>query len=83
MDNIQNIPDYAALTPYKIFGVVELVMEKENIEFAEAVSYVYLSKLYENLSNEQTKLWHLSPHKLFDLLEEEKLTKKFQFPDFV
>jgi hypothetical protein len=35
------------------------------------------------LTNETTKLWHLSDEQLFDLLENEKKTSNFVFPDFV
>lgn len=83
MNNIQNIPDYSALIPYKIMDIVKLVMENKNTEFSDAISYLYQTQLYEFLSNEQTKLWHLSTHKLFELLEDEKQTNQFQFPDFV
>lgn len=80
---MQNIPDYSALIPYKIIGIVKLIMENKETDFPNAISYLYKTQLYEFLSDEQTKLWHLSPHKLFDLMEDEKRTNKFEFPDFV
>ena len=49
----------------------------------KAIDYLYSSELYEYLSNEETKFWHFSPSKLFDLLEEEKQNNFFEIPDFV
>ncbi len=76
-------PDYSALIPYKICDIVALIIENYQYSFPDALQFLYPSKLYQNLSIESTKLWHLSAYKLFDMLEEEKQTGIFQFPDFV
>jgi len=81
--NKEKTINYAALIPYLIIDIVRLIIENKNLDFLSAVSYLYKTQLYEFLSNEQTKLWHLSSYKLFDLLEGEKTTQKFEFPDFV
>jgi hypothetical protein len=78
-----NTINYSSLIPYKIIQTVSLIIEINKIDFIDAVSYLYKSKLYENLSIETTKLWHLSAEKLFDLLENEKQNNVFEFPDFV
>ncbi|MBN2663219.1 MAG: hypothetical protein JXR68_06185 [Bacteroidales bacterium] len=81
--NKENTTNYTALIPFLIIDIVRLIIENKNMDFFSAVSYLYKTQLYEFLSNEQTKLWHLSSYKLFDLLEREKTTQKFEFPDFV
>ncbi|MDF1548415.1 MAG: hypothetical protein P1P88_11380 [Bacteroidales bacterium] len=77
------IPDFSVIIPYKINGIVSLIRQRKNFPFVDAVGYLYNAELYRNLSDETSKLWHLSPHKLFDLLEDEYENGKFQFPDFV
>jgi hypothetical protein len=74
---------YSSLIPYKISQILSLIIENNQSNFISALSYLYKSKLYDYLSDETTKLWHLSAEKLFDMLEEEKKHGKLQFPDFV
>lgn len=75
--------DYSVIIPYKIKDIILLIMENKKKAFLEAIDYLYNSNLYDYISNEESKLWHLSYSKLFDLLEEEKQTNKFELPDFV
>ncbi len=75
--------NYASLIPYKISEIISLITEKNKSDFTVALKYLYSSELYNCLSDEATKLWHLSAEKLFDMLENEKKHGKFQYPDFV
>ena len=74
---------FNAILPLKIKDLISLIMETKNLDFEDALNYLYQSELYTLLSDEETKLWHLSSEKLFDILEIEKKTKKIVFPDFV
>lgn len=76
-------PNYTSIIPYKISEITSLIIENKKIKFEDAINYLYLSKLYDFLSDEKTKLWHLSSYKLFELLEKEKQSNNFDFPDFV
>lgn len=58
-------------------------MVKKQISFDEALEHLYSSALYSALSDEETKLWHLSSEKLVEMLEEEKRTNLLVYPDFV
>jgi len=75
--------NYASIIPYKICDITSLIIENKKIIFEDAINYLYQSKLYELLSDEKTKLWHLSPNKLLELLENEKQCNSLDFPDFV
>ena len=77
------INDFDSILPFKIQDLVSLIIEIKNINFEEAVQFLYESKLYEALSDEQTKLWHLSSEKLLDMLLIEETTGTLIFPDFV
>ena len=74
---------FKSIIPLKIQDILSLIKELKHISFFEALHYLYDSKLYDALANEETKLWHLSSLKLFDMLENEKVTKEITFPDFV
>lgn len=75
--------NYAAIIPYKVKDIIELIMENKKESFLDAINYLYDSKLYEYLSNEKSKFWHFSSNKLFDLLNEEKQNSFFKIPDVV
>jgi hypothetical protein len=77
------INEFDSILPFKIQDLVSLIIEIKNINFEEAVQFLYESKLYEALSDEQTKLWHLSSEKLLDMLLIEETTGTLIFPDFV
>jgi hypothetical protein len=47
----------------------------------EAFELLYSSFLYSKLEQEQTKLWHLSPLTLANLLNEELETGSIRFPE--
>ena len=60
--------------------VIQTIMEKRNIPVIEAVKLLYISRLYKKLEIEKTKLWHLSPLALYELLDIEITTGKLIFP---
>jgi len=60
--------------------IIQVIMEKRDLQVIPAVKLLYLSKLYEKLEIESTKLWHLSPLALYELLEIEQQTGKLIFP---
>ena len=74
---------FEALIPFKIEDFVSLIIKIKHLDFESAIVYLYDSKLYEALSEEETKLWHLSTPKLFNMLETEKVTGKIDYPEFV
>jgi len=60
--------------------VIQVIIEHKKISPVEAVKLFYLSELYRKLEIETTKLWHLSPLALYELLEIELQTGKIIFP---
>ncbi len=74
--------DYSAIIPIKIQNLVSYIIEKTDFDFYNALKYLYSSALYRALAKEETKLWHLSTEKLFELLVYEKENNKLVFPDF-
>ena len=75
--------DFEPFLELKIQDILSLILERERLNFEDALLYIYQSKLYAGLIDESTKLWHLSTVKLFDMLHEEKQTNELTFPDYV
>jgi len=62
-------------------SIIQLIIENRKMTNIEAVNLLYNSLLYEMLENEASKLWHLSPLILYELLEEELNTGKIDYPE--
>jgi len=60
--------------------LIQTIMDKKNIQVIDSIKLLYFSMLYEKLEIENTKLWHLSPLALYELLEMELQTGKLIFP---
>ncbi|MDD4971817.1 MAG: hypothetical protein PHT07_20515 [Paludibacter sp.] len=74
---------FESIMPLKVEDLVSLIVEKKQVDFDIALQYLYESKLYDALSIEETKLWHLSTEKLLDMLITEKNTGELVYPDYV
>ena len=61
--------------------VVQLIMDTRKLTAVEAATLFYNSSLYAMLENEESKLWHLSPLTLYELLEEELTTGNINYPE--
>ena len=62
-------------------SVVQLIMENKNLSNIEATKLFYNSDLYAMMENEASKLWHLSPLVLYELLDEELTTGSINYPE--
>ena len=45
--------------------IIELIIKNSNLDTDKAISLFYKSKLYQELSDEKSKLWHYSPMTLY------------------
>jgi hypothetical protein len=72
--------EYKATLQMFVPMIIQTIIAKRKISVIEAVKLLYVSKLYDKLENEKTKLWHLSPLALYELLEMELNTGKIIFP---
>ncbi|HOO34013.1 MAG TPA: hypothetical protein PLB99_12855 [Thermotogota bacterium] len=55
-----------------ISDLIKKIIIEESITEEEAIDYLYTSKLYKLLEDEQTKVWQYSTPLLYDLLKTEK-----------
>lgn len=56
------------LLPGKVTALASFYAEDNNCSMLEAVRYIYSSSLYQKLSDESTKLWHLGAVALYEML---------------
>ena len=78
-----NKKEFELIVELKVKDMLPLIKDYNSSDFVNALYYLYESKLYICLSDESTKLWHLSAEKLFDMLKKEKQTNELIYPDFV
>lgn len=71
MDEVRNTVDFE-MQPFVMRELAAYVMKKKNMSLEDALSYIYSSRLYRTLSDEDTKTWYLSTLSIYDLLEKEK-----------
>jgi len=75
--------EFESFVELKIRDIIPLVMDRKAFDFETALHYLYKSRLYSLLLNENTKLWHLSNEKLFEMLVDEKENRQLILPDYV
>ena len=56
------------LLPGKVAAIAGFYADDHHCSMLEAIRYVYSSPLYQRLSDESTKLWHLGAVSLYELL---------------
>jgi hypothetical protein len=59
------------ILPFKVSQLAVLFARKSNIKIDEAIRIIYRSKTYQKLEQERSKLWHLGPVALLEVLTEE------------
>lgn len=62
-------------------GILQRIIDEQNISEQEAANLLYNSELYKKLEIEESKLWHLSSFTLYGLLKEELETGKITWPE--
>lgn len=73
---------FEALLPLIVTALMQKIVERKKISHDEAFARLYASRLYGVLDNEETKVWHYSAEKLFQLFEEEMATGKLELPEY-
>lgn len=76
-----NENQFSALLAVIIPQIIELIINNSNISETQAVSRFYKSKLYSELSKEDTKLWHYSPLTLYSMYQDELMIGTYDYPE--
>ena len=56
------------LLPSKVAWLADMVKDDSKITTIEAVKEIYSSDIYKQLEKESTKLWHLGPVALYQMM---------------
>ena len=67
----------ALITP----PVIDLIVRNSNLDAYSALVLFYKSRLYEELSDESSKLWHYGPMTLYTMYQDEVLTGQYDYPE--
>ena len=79
----QGINIEAAIMPFKLQQLIEVIMRKKQFGVEDAFHYLYTSDCYQLLLQKDTKMWYMSALGFFDLLEEEKKTGIIDNPELL
>lgn len=74
---------FNAIFPLKVQSLIRLMREQKQFSLEEALRYLYTSRLYALLEQEEMKLWHYSPRMLLEMLYHEKQTGELFFPNAI
>lgn len=72
---------FSAMLTIIVPPIVDLISQNSNVAETEAISKFYQSKLYHELSDETSKLWHYSPLTLYTMYQDELLTGSYDYPE--
>ena len=61
-----NEDQFSAMLAIIVPPIIEQITKNSNVDDNKAISRFYQSKLYQELSDEKSKLWHYSPMMLPD-----------------
>ena len=61
--------------------IIDKITENSHISDIDAIDRVYNSRLYSELSDEKSKLWHYSPLLLYTMYQDELLTGSYDYPE--
>ena len=60
------------IVPIKISRLAEYVSQRKHISLEEALTYIYINPMYDNLYDEGAKWWYLSTEALYEEFESAK-----------
>lgn len=62
------------IVPIKISRLAEYVAQRKRISLEEALAYIYINPMYDNLYDEGAKWWYLSTEALYEEFESARKT---------
>lgn len=78
-----NEDQFSAMLAIIVPPIIDLITKSSNVSDDIAISRFYQSRLYQELSDESSKLWHYSPLTLYTMYQDELLTGSYDYPEEV
>jgi len=72
---------FSALLAVLVPPIVAHITKNSNVDEAKVIGCFYRSKLYAELSDETSKLWHYSPLTLYTMYQDELLIGSYDYPE--
>lgn len=76
-----NEDQFSAMLVIIVPPIIEQITKNSNIDDDKAISHFYQSRLYKELSDEKSKLWHYGPMTLYTMYQDELLTDFYDYPE--
>jgi hypothetical protein len=76
-----NEDQFSAMLTLIVPPIIEQIAKNSNVDENEIIHIFYKSKLYEELSDEKSKLWHYGPMTLYTMYQDELLTGSYSYPE--
>ena len=68
-----NEEQFSAMLTMIVPPIINQITKNSNVDDDKAISHFYQSKLYQELSDEKSKLWHYSAMMLYTMYQDELL----------
>ncbi len=81
MNEAMNEDQFSAMLAVIVPPVIEKITQNSNMDDVTAIFNFYQSGLYQELSDEKSKLWHYGPMTLYTMFQEELLTGSYKYPE--
>lgn len=76
-----NEDQFSSMLAIIVPPIIDLITKNSNVRDDIAISHFYQSRLYQELSDENSKLWHYSPLTLYTMYQDELLTGSYDYPE--
>lgn len=78
-----NEDQFSAMLAIIVPQIINEITKNSNIDDEKVITRFYQSKLYRELADEKSKMWHYSPMTLYTLYQDELLTGSYDYPEEV
>ena len=76
-----NEDQFSAMLAVIVPPIIEYILKNSNVDDEKVILGFYRSKLYQELSDEKSKLWHYSALTLYTMYQDELLTGTYDYPE--
>jgi len=76
-----NENQFSAMLALIVPPIIELITKNSNVDENKIIHLFYNSKLYKELSDEKSKLWHYGPVTLYTMYQDELLIGSYSYPE--
>jgi hypothetical protein len=73
---------FNAIFPIITADLADRISKEDNLSEDETIEQLYATQLYEQLENEESKVWQYSTEKLYELYKSEKQTGKLELSEY-